>query len=164
MVRGPDHHDGAAVVVVRPPIRKATKRQHNYCRLAHLYVMEEKPCATQTCALGEESPIAITPAAPYYAVIFTSLRTEGENGYEAMTELMCELARQQPGYLGMESARGDGGKGLGITVSYWQSMEDIRSWKMNLDHRVAQKRGKDLWYSNYKVRISKVERDYSFEA
>ena len=156
---------------MRIPVRLSLKRQQKYCRLAHLSAMEETPCPKQPCASGEEpkissneSPVAITPDVPYYAVIFTSLRTEGENGYEAMTALMCELARQQPGYLGMESARGGGGEGLGITVSYWQSMEDIRSWKMNVDHRVAQKKGKSLWYSYYKVRISKVERDYSFEA
>ena len=103
--------------------------------------------------------IANTPNPPYFAVIFTSNRTEGDNGYGTMTETMLNLAQQQPGYLGMESAR----EGVGITVSYWDSLESIRSWKMNFDHRIAQKRGKDMWYTNYKVRICKVERDYSFE-
>jgi len=103
--------------------------------------------------------IASTPAAPYYAVIFTSLRTEGDNGYGEMSDKMVELAQQQPGYLGYESARSE----LGITVSYWQSLEAIKNWKSNLDHQLAQKSGREKWYSHYKVRICKVERDYGFD-
>lgn len=103
--------------------------------------------------------IASTPAPPYYAVIFTSLRTAGDNGYEAMSEKMVELAQQQPGYLGYESGRSE----TGITVSYWQSLEAIKNWKLNLDHLQAQKNGREQWYSHYKVRICRVERDYGFE-
>jgi heme-degrading monooxygenase HmoA len=102
--------------------------------------------------------IAQTPPTPYYAVIFTSLRTDGENGYNAMSEEMAELAKQQPGYLGLESARNE----IGITISYWRSLEDIKNWKANSRHLVAQKTGRDKWYEQYKVRICKVERDYQF--
>jgi heme-degrading monooxygenase HmoA len=103
--------------------------------------------------------IAQTPPTPYYAVIFTSVRTEGNNGYAAMADAMDELAKQQEGYLGIESARNE----IGITVSYWQSLEAIRNWKANTDHLIAQKYGREKWYANYKVRICKVERDYEFE-
>jgi len=103
--------------------------------------------------------IAPTPAAPYYAVIFTSLRTEGDLGYGRMADAMEKLAATQPGFLGIESAR----EGLGITVSYWQSLESIAAWKLNAQHLVAQQRGRDKWYENFKVRICRVERDYSFE-
>lgn len=102
--------------------------------------------------------IAKTPQPPYYAVIFTSLRTEGDNGYAAMAEKMDNLAKEQPGYLGVESAR----DGLGITVSYWESLEAIKNWKENIHHQVAQNMGKRKWYSQYKTRICKVERDYEF--
>ncbi len=102
--------------------------------------------------------IASTPAAPYYAVIFTSLRTEGDNGYSEMAEKMVKLAAQQPGFLGIESAREE----LGITVSYWESADAIRNWKMNSEHLFAQQKGREDWYANYKVRICKVERDYGF--
>ena len=102
--------------------------------------------------------IADTPKPPYYAVIFTSTRTAGDQGYADMSLRMAELAMQQPGYLGHESAR----DGVGITVSYWQSLEDIRNWKMNTEHLLAQQYGKEKWYSGYKVRICKVERDYGF--
>ena len=102
--------------------------------------------------------IAQTPATPYYAVIFTSTRTEGDNGYEAMAEEMDKLAKQQDGFLGVESARNE----LGITVSYWKSIEAIKNWKANTRHLVAQKQGRDAWYAHYKVRICKVERDYEF--
>jgi heme-degrading monooxygenase HmoA len=102
--------------------------------------------------------IANTPQAPYYAVIFTSLRTEGDNGYDDMAVEMNKLASEQPGYLGFESAR----DGLGITVSYWESLEAIKNWKANARHLFAQQQGRQQWYQEYKVRICKVERDYSF--
>lgn len=102
--------------------------------------------------------IAATPAAPYYAVIFTSLRTEGDNGYGKMAEAMEKLAATQPGYLGIESAR----DGLGITVSYWESLESIAAWKQKAQHLVAQERGRERWYEEFKVRICRVEREYDF--
>ena len=102
------------------------------------------------------SLFANTPAPPYYAVIFTSTRTEGENGYGETANRMVELAEQQPGFLGVESAR----EQVGITVSYWADLESIKNWKANTEHLEAQKAGRKLWYENFKVRISKVERDY----
>lgn len=102
--------------------------------------------------------IAQTPAPPYYAVIFTSLRTEVDNGYTDMAQKMYELAKQQPGYLGIESAREE----TGITVSYWKDLESIRLWKQQADHQFAQQMGKEKWYAQYKTRICKVERDYGF--
>jgi len=94
---------------------------------------------------------------PYYAVIFTSTRTEGDNGYAEMAKHIAELAKQQPGFLGMESARNE----LGITVSYWKSPEAIRAWKENLDHRQAQGRAQE-WYKSFRVRVCRVEREYGF--
>ncbi|QJC50765.1 antibiotic biosynthesis monooxygenase [Paenibacillus albicereus] len=105
------------------------------------------------------SGIANTPEAPYYAVIFTSERTDGDNGYGEMAEEMEQLAYRQPGFLGVESAR----DGLGITVSYWESLEAIRGWKQNERHLVAQRQGAAEWYRTYKTRICKVEREYGFE-
>lgn len=102
------------------------------------------------------SSIAQTPKPPYYAVIFTSHRTAGDAGYEEMATRMVELASQQPGFLGVESARED----VGITVSYWADLESIKDWKANLEHQEAQRIGKEKWYSSFKTRISKVERDY----
>jgi heme-degrading monooxygenase HmoA len=102
------------------------------------------------------SHIAETPAPPYYAVIFTSHRTEGDQGYAEMANRMVELASQQPGFLGIESARED----VGITVSYWSDLESIKRWKAHPEHIEAQKLGHELWYSEFKTRISKVERDY----
>lgn len=102
------------------------------------------------------SMIAQTPKPPYYAVIFTSVRTDVDEAYAQMAGKMVQLAAQQPGFLGMESAR----DGLGITVSYWDSLEAIKNWKNNLEHLEAQKLGHEKWYSSFKTRISKVERDY----
>lgn len=100
--------------------------------------------------------IAKTPEPPYYAVIFTSTRTYGDNGYGEIAERMVKLAEKQPGFLGVESAR----EGVGITVSYWSDLESIKNWKVNAEHLEAQKNGHKMWYSSFKVRISRVERDY----
>ncbi|WP_445715017.1 antibiotic biosynthesis monooxygenase family protein [Flavobacterium sp.] len=94
----------------------------------------------------------------YYAVIFTSTRTEVEAGYAEMATKMVELAKAQPGFIGMESARSE----IGITVSYWESLEAIKNWKANMEHVETQEKGKTTWYKNYKVRIAKVEREYEF--
>ena len=103
--------------------------------------------------------IAQTPKSPYYAVIFTSVRTEGDHGYAEMAVRMVELAGQQDGFLGVESARNE----IGITVSYWRDLESIRNWRENFDHTIAREKGRKEWYQTFKVRIAKVESDYVFE-
>lgn len=100
--------------------------------------------------------IAKTPNPPYYAVIFTSKRTEDVKGYSEMADKMFELAALQPGYLGVESANG-------ITISYWKNLKAIKEWKENSEHSFAREKGRTNWYSAFKVRIAKVERDYGFE-
>jgi heme-degrading monooxygenase HmoA len=94
----------------------------------------------------------------YYAVIFTSKRTEGDQGYGEMADRMMELAQQQEGFIGIESAREE----IGITVSYWKSMEAIKNWKANAEHKLAQKLGKEKWYESYSVRVCRVEMEYCF--
>jgi heme-degrading monooxygenase HmoA len=100
--------------------------------------------------------IANTPKPPYYAVIFTSHRTDGDDGYGEMASKMVSMAMEQEGFLGIESAREE----VGITVSYWSDLESIKKWKSNVEHMEAQRLGRDKWYSSFKTRISKVERDY----
>lgn len=100
---------------------------------------------------------ANTPEPPYYAVIFTSVRTEGDNDYAEMARRMVELASEQPGFLGFETARQE----IGISVSYWSSHEAIRAWKENASHREVQNRAKD-WYKCFRVRVCRVEREYGF--
>lgn len=102
--------------------------------------------------------IANTPKPPYYAVIFTTERSTIDEGYTQMAQQMLEMAQQQPGFLGEESAREE----LGITVSYWESLEAIKNWKHNAKHLQAQKLGKEKWYKKYKLRVARVERDADF--
>ena len=102
---------------------------------------------------------AKTPEPPYYAVIFTSKRTDGDHGYEAMAQAMFDLALRQPGCLGAETACD--ARGVGITVAYFTDEASIRSWKQNARHLTAQKLGKERWYSHYELRVAKVERAYS---
>lgn len=100
--------------------------------------------------------IASTPEPPYTAVIFTSLRTDGDNGYAVMSRRMLELVAKQPGFLGVESARED----VGITVSYWADEPAAAAWKQVAEHLIAQERGRSAWYSDYQVRVATVVRSY----
>ena len=100
--------------------------------------------------------IAKTPKPPYYAVIFTSHLSNDDNGYAEMAERMEALAAEQPGFLGFETAR----EGVGVSVSYWADLESIKCWKAKAEHREAQRLGHEKWYSSFKVRVAKVERDY----
>lgn len=109
--------------------------------------------------MSAESMFAKLPPTPYYAVIFSSQRTEGDNGYSQTADRMVELAADQPGFLGVESARG--ADGFGITVSYWESVEAISRWRAHAEHRLAQENGKASWYERYEIRIARVERAYS---
>ena len=103
--------------------------------------------------------IAKTPVPPYYAVIFSSVRTDGDHGYSEMSAKMVELAALQDGFLGMESAR----DGLGITVSYWRDLASINNWKENSQHILARNKGRSDWYKSFKTRIAFIEIDYEFD-
>ena len=102
--------------------------------------------------------IADTPNPPYYAVIFTSIKSETDDGYEEMAEKMVNLAKIQDGFLGLESARNE----VGITVSYWRDLESIKKWRENSEHTIARETGRKLWYQEFKVRIALVEKEYGF--
>jgi heme-degrading monooxygenase HmoA len=102
---------------------------------------------------------AMTPEPPYYAVVFSSLRKPGDNGYGATADRMVELAAQQPGFLGVETVRGE--DGFGITVSYWKDEESIRAWKRHAEHAAARDRGRSEWYEHFELRIARVERAYA---
>jgi heme-degrading monooxygenase HmoA len=105
--------------------------------------------------------IVTTPEPPYVAVIFTSLRTAAHGDeYAAMAERMEVLARTQPGYFGIESARSP--EGFGISVAYFTTQEHARAWKQNVEHLGAQKLGREKFYAAYRVRIATVEREYGF--
>ena len=102
------------------------------------------------------SDLATTPEPPYYTVIFSSVRTDIDDDYDGTARRMVELAAEQPGFLGIESAR----SGIGITVSYWQDLDSIKQWKQNAEHLQAQKAGRQKWYDSFVVRIARVEREY----
>jgi heme-degrading monooxygenase HmoA len=98
----------------------------------------------------------------YYAVIFTSTQTKNIEGYSEMAEQMETLAKQQKGFLGIDSARNENNNSIGITVSYWETIEAIRNWKQLSEHLAAQKQGKAGFYSWFNVKVCKVEREYEF--
>jgi heme-degrading monooxygenase HmoA len=107
------------------------------------------------------SALAVTPEPPYYAVVFTSQRTTDDpDGYGSMADAMAALASKQPGYLGVDSARGP--DGVGITVSYWATAEAIVEWKAVAEHAVAQRLGRERWYEAFELRVCRVERAYGF--
>lgn len=100
------------------------------------------------------------PDPPYYAVIFTSRRTEGDNDYAATAARMVELAAEQPGFLGVDSVRD--GPDLGITVSYWRDEDSIAAWRAHGEHTLARQSGRERWYDAFEVHVARVERNYAF--
>lgn len=102
--------------------------------------------------------IAKTPDPPYYAVIFTTIKSNDLTGYDEMNARMFELAKEQKGYMGMESAHGD----IGISITYWASLEDIAAWKNRSEHKLAEAKGFQMWYQAFAMRIARVERDNFF--
>ncbi len=106
--------------------------------------------------------LTTTPEPPYTAVIFTSRRTTTDDkGYSEMAQLMGTLSAQQPGFLGVESARGN--DRVGITVSYWATPAHAQAWKQVAEHIGAQRTGRERWYEDYATRIATVERDYTMD-
>jgi heme-degrading monooxygenase HmoA len=116
---------------------------------------------SERAAAGPEF-LAATPRPPYYAVIFSSVRSDADaNGYGATADRMLELARRQPGFLGIESVLD--AAGCGITVSYWDTLDAIRRWGAHAEHRVAQAGGRERWYAAYRLRVVRVEAETVFE-
>lgn len=109
--------------------------------------------------MSHDQEFAKTPEPPYYAVVFSSQRKAGDDGYDRMVAAMMALAQEQPGYLGRETARGS--DGFGITVSYWADAASIKHWKAVSEHHAAQVMGYKRWYEHYTLRVARVERDYS---
>jgi len=113
--------------------------------------------AENNCPTAHKAPVA-----PYYAVIFSSTLSDNAEGYGAMADRMVALAKEQEGFIDVESAARTSG-GFGITVSYWRDLESIRKWKNVSEHAAAQRMGRDAFYKNYRLRVARVERDYAFE-
>lgn len=103
---------------------------------------------------------ASLPEPPYYAVVFTAVRTAGDHGYGETDERLFTLAADQPGFLGVDSARG--ANGLGITVSYWRDEESIAAWREHTEHVLARARGRERWYASFALHVARVERAHSF--
>tara|TARA_R110001583_G_scaffold178786_2_gene334941 strand:- start:164751 stop:165122 length:372 start_codon:yes stop_codon:yes gene_type:complete len=108
-------------------------------------------------------PLSRLPSPPYYAVIFSSIRTDCDSAaYGAKAAEMSRLAAQQDGYLGEDSTERDN-EGMGITVSYWRDEAAIKAWKLQLDHTAARNMGREKWYQSYTLRVAKIERAYDFD-
>lgn len=98
---------------------------------------------------------------PYYAVVFTSLRTEDDDGYVETAERMGELVREVPGFLGEDSARTPGG--LSVTVAYFRDLAGIEKWREHAEHRAAKAYRREHWYERYSLHIARVEHSHGFE-
>jgi len=97
---------------------------------------------------------------PYYAAVFTTVRTEDQSGYTETSSYLEDLVKDMPGYLGMDHAQTPGG--LGITVSYFRDADALTQWRTDVEHRAAQRRGRAQWYQDYTLHVAKVERSSGF--
>ncbi|MEU8794084.1 antibiotic biosynthesis monooxygenase [Streptomyces sp. NPDC048643] len=114
--------------------------------------------------MSDQSEAPVTPVEayepPYYLAVFTTVRTQDQNGYGETNARMEELVRDIPGYLGMDHAQTPGE--LGITVAYFRDADALTEWRSNAEHRAAQQRGRAEWYQNYTLHVAKVERSHGF--
>jgi heme-degrading monooxygenase HmoA len=118
-----------------------------------------KPASSS--GLGAAAPASAGAKPAYWAVIFSSRRTQNDDwGYAETARRMEELARRQPGFLGIESVRD--AEGVGVTVSYWDSLDAIAAWNAHDEHRTAQIKGRETWYESFHLRIAKVEREKAY--
>ncbi len=157
----PELPDWALAYVQAVADHPAVAQWTGQARAEHVFLPADEPYRAQGThgELAVDSPIAHLDAqVPYFAVIFSSLRTADDAGYDAMSRRMAELAPQQEGYLGVESARR--ADGFGITVSYWANLDAVARWKQQVEHLGAQALGKAKWYVDYEVRVARVERSY----
>ena len=106
--------------------------------------------------------LADTPEPPYYVVAFSSTSSADTAGYGETAQRMEELAAEQPGFLGFESASERGAGGIGIALSYWDSEDAIAAWKADAEHTIARETGRARWYDAYELRVARVERAYSW--
>ncbi len=144
---------------VTPPQGGRGDARSPRCRYAQVgalskygFVMNDEHGATELGLVGE---------VPYYATIFTTRMTSNLDGYEETADRMAELVSAREGFLGMQSARGD--DGLGITVCYWRTEEDITAWRNDLEHENAQDEGRSRWYAQYTVEVARVDRTIEFK-
>jgi uncharacterized protein len=77
------------------------------------------------------------------------------DGYSETANEMDALASAQPGFLGVDAVRSDGGEG--ITVSRWASIAAMVAWRRVVAHQAAQNSGRDRWYEWYRVYVARVE-------
>ena len=105
--------------------------------------------------------IVKTPKPPYYTVVFTSVRTNIDEGYTEMNDSLWEDAQKLDGFIGSESLRNE--DGFGVTVLYFKDMETIHEWSKYQKHLRAKEMGKQKWYADYRVRIAKVEHEYGMK-
>ncbi|MCU6455211.1 antibiotic biosynthesis monooxygenase [Sphingomonas sp. A2-49] len=97
------------------------------------------------------------------AVIFVSQRNgRDEAGYAAAAAAMDARAARQPGYRGVDGARGE--DGLGITVSYWADEAAATAWRDDPEHRAIRDAGRGRWYDGYRAIVCTVTRAYDWTA
>lgn len=99
------------------------------------------------------------PQKNYYAVIFSSTKSDDLEGYKEMDELTMKLAQEQAGFLGYESVNN---ANTGIFISYWESMDAINIWRKNSTHLMAKTKA-EQWYKRYLSQICKVEHSHLME-
>ncbi|MFG2990635.1 antibiotic biosynthesis monooxygenase family protein [Streptomyces sp. NPDC048257] len=97
---------------------------------------------------------------PYVMAVFSNTRAAEDSGYPETLARMNEIVRENPGFLGYESARTPGG--LGITVAYFRDHESLTVWREDLEHQAAMKQGRTDWYDSYTLHVATVERSHGF--
>jgi len=99
-----------------------------------------------------------------YAVIFeVKVKTEGKDEYLAIAAKLKEQLVKIDGFISIERFQSLVEQGKILSLSFWESREAIAIWKENLDHLSAQSKGRNEFFSDYRIRIAEVVKDYTLE-
>lgn len=92
-----------------------------------------------------------------FAVIFHAEFRKPDEEYCTLAKKLRELAIEKYGCKDFTSVSDDANE---ITISYWDSLEQIEQWRQDSRHLYAQEKGKTEWYKRYKIQVVSVEREY----
>ena len=81
--------------------------------------------------------------------------------YVSLVDRMIELAASMPGYISHKGFFADDGER--VTIVEFESEEAQRAWRMQPEHRDAQRKAREIYYSSYSVQVCEVKRESKFE-
>ena len=95
------------------------------------------------------------------AVIFEVwMAPDRQQDYLAIAARLKPELEKMDGFISIERFQSLSEAGKLLSLSVWRDEEAVRAWRNHPDHRVAQRAGRESIFSDYRLRIVSVLRDY----